>query len=242
MASKSERGIYLKKQRKDNAEEKNSKVQNEKENEVNSKDTENPAVKDEKPEKEPAENSSTEKKDEEKQPSETDVLKFYVKQTLEELKKQKEENEKLKSEFEVSEAQLRGYKDKLDSTVKEYDNYRRRTTVEKENLGAEATSKAVLALLPALDNLERAVPFADSNPESFKKGVEMTLRQLEDAFKSLGVEEIEAQGAEFNPEFHEAVMHVEDESLGESVITDVFQKGYKIGDKIVRHSVVKVAN
>lgn len=234
--------MQLKKQRKDNAEAKNSKVQNEEENEVKSQETGNPEKKEEKPEKETAENSNGEKKDGKKQPTETDVLKFYVKQTLEELKKQKDENEKLKSQLDTSEAQLRGYKEKLESTVREYDNYRRRTGIEKENLGTEATSKAVLALLPALDNLERAVPFADSNPESFKKGVEMTLRQLEDAFKSLGVEEIEAQGAEFNPELHEAVMHVEDESLGESVITDVFQKGYKIGGKIVRHSVVKVAN
>jgi molecular chaperone GrpE len=175
-------------------------------------------------------------------PSETDALKFYLKQSLEELKKQKDENEKLKSQLEDEKSQLDQLKDKLDGIVREYDNYRRRTAAEKENLGIEATSKAVLALLPALDNLERAMPFADSNPESFKKGVEMTLRQLSEAFKTFGVEEIEAHGAIFNPEFHEAVMHVEDESLGESVVSEVFQKGYRLGEKIVRHSVVKVAN
>lgn len=235
--------MHLKKQRKDNAETENSKVQNEKENEVKSQESEETANQENEPKNsDTGENSNTENNEEKNQPSETDVLKFYVKQTLEELKKQKDENEKLKSQLESSETQLNGFKDKLESIVKEYDNYRRRTAVEKENLGSEATSKAVLALLPALDNLERAMPFADSNPDSFKQGVEMTLRQLEDAFKSLGVEEIEAKGAEFNPEFHEAVMHVEDENVGESIITDVFQKGYKIGDKIVRHSVVKVAN
>jgi molecular chaperone GrpE len=86
------------------------------------------------------------------------------------------------------------------------------------------------------------MPFAEANHEGFKKGVEMTLKQFTEAFKSLGVEEIEAQEAVFNPELHEAVMHVEDESVGDSVITEVFQKGYRLGDRIVRHSVVKVAN
>ncbi len=86
------------------------------------------------------------------------------------------------------------------------------------------------------------MPFADSNPESFIKGVEMTLRQLIEAFKSLGVEEIEAQDAAFDPELHDAVMHVEDENAGDSVVVEVFQKGYRLGDRIIRHSVVKVAN
>lgn len=239
--------MHLKKQRKDNAETGNSAdfdASVQKENEVKSQESEETAQQNNEPEKDKdaCESSDTENNEEKKQPSETDILKFYVKQTLEELKKQKDENEKLKSQLESSETQLNGLKDKLESVVNEYDNYRRRTAVEKDNLGSEATSKAVLALLPALDNLERAMPFADTNPDSFKQGVEMTLRQLEDAFKSLGVEEIEAQGAEFNPEFHEAVMHVDDENVGESIITDVFQKGYKIGGKIVRHSVVRVAN
>ena len=177
-----------------------------------------------------------------KQPSEADILRVYLKKALEEVKKQKDENESLKAQLEQLNSLLAESKNRYESLVAEYDNYRRRTTAEKEGLGAESTGKAVLALLPALDNLERAMPFAESNPESFTKGVDMTLRQLQDAFKSLGVEEIEAQGAEFDPELHEAVMHVDDDSLGESVVTDVFQKGYRIGDKVVRHSVVKVAN
>jgi molecular chaperone GrpE len=176
------------------------------------------------------------------QPSEADVLKFYLKQALENSKKQKEESESLKSQVEQLNSQLVQCKEKFDGIVAEYDNYRRRTTAEKQNLGTEATSKAVKALLPALDNLERAVPFAESNPESFKTGVEMTLKQLSDAFKSLGVEEIEARGAVFDPELHDAVMHADDDSLGESIITEVFQKGYRIGDKVVRHSTVKVVN
>jgi molecular chaperone GrpE len=180
--------------------------------------------------------------DAKKEPTEADVLKFYLKQSLDEVKKHKDENESLKTQLGNSETQLKQSRDKLDAIIAEYDNYRRRTTAEKENLGSDATIKAVSALLPSLDNLERAMPFADSNPESFKKGVEMTLRQLLETFKSLGVEEIEAQGAEFDPELHEAVMHVEDEDAGDSVVVDVFQKGYRLGDRVVRHSVVKVAN
>ena len=190
-----------------------------------------------------AKGSNDDKKEEGgKQPSETDILKLYLKQTLENAKKQKDEIDSLNKKNEQLNSQLAQCKKQYESLTAEYENYRRRTTAEKENISLESTSKIVLAFLPTLDNLERAVPFADSNPESFKKGVEMTLHQFQDAIKSLGVEEIEAQGAEFNPELHDAVMHVEDDSIGESVITDVFQKGYRIGDKVVRHSVVKVAN
>lgn len=180
--------------------------------------------------------------DSKKQPSDTDILKFYVKQLQDNSKKQKDENDSLKLQVKQLESQMIQCKEKFDGLVAEYENYRRRTTAEKENLGTESTSKVVLALLPALDNLERAMPFAQSNSDSFNKGVEMTLRQLTDAFKSLGIEEIEAQNSVFDPELHEAVMHVEDDSLGESIITDVFQKGYRLGDKVVRHSVVKVVN
>jgi molecular chaperone GrpE len=180
--------------------------------------------------------------DAKKEPTEADVLKFYLKQTLDEVKKHKNENESLKTQLSASEAQLKQSMEKLEAIIAEYDNYRRRTTAEKENLGSDATIKAVATLLPSLDNLERAMPFADSNPESFKKGVEMTLRQLLETFKSLGVEEIEAKGAEFDPELHEAVMHIEDKDVGDSIVVEVFQKGYRMGDRIVRHSVVKVAN
>lgn len=198
--------------------------------EVNEKSAENGADKDDK------------KENENKQTSETDILKLYLKQTLENAKKQKDEIDSLNKKTEQLESQLEQCKKRYESLTAEYENYRRRTTAEKEKLTTEVVSKTVLALLPTLDNLERAMPFAGSNSESFEKGVEMTLRQFQDAIKSLGVEEIEAEGKEFNPELHDAVMHVEDDSVGESIITEVFQKGYRIGDKIVRHSVVKVAN
>lgn len=179
---------------------------------------------------------------EKKEATETDLLKFYLSKSMKDLKEQKDKNEDLDKRNGIMKSQIEQCKDKYDRLVSEYENYRRRTAEEKAKIGGDAVAKAVLALLPALDNLERAMPFAQSNHESFVKGVEMTLRQMSEAFKSLGVEEIEAQDKVFDPNLHDAVMHVDDDSLGESVITQVFQKGYKIGDKVVRHSVVKVAN
>lgn len=188
------------------------------------------------------ENAEGEDKEKGKQLSETDVLKLYLQQALENLKKAKDENDSLKSQVEQLNEKLRQSNDRFTRLAAEYDNYRRRTTEEKKNLSVDATAKVVNALLPPIDNLERAIPFADKNPESFKTGVEMTLKQFVEALKSLGVEEIEAQGAEFNPELHEAVMHEEDENYGESIITEVYQKGYRLGDKVIRHSKVKVVN
>lgn len=178
-----------------------------------------------------------------KELSETDVLKLV-------LQGQKAEMERLKKELDEANANVQTYKaqsdtlnQRLANTISEYENYRRRTTSEKEALSAEASAKAVKALLPALDSLARAIDFADANPEDFKQGVEMTLKQLENGFSALGVVEIEAEaGQTFDPEHHNAVAHVDDESLGESVVAEVFQKGYAIGDKVIRHSVVKVAN
>ena len=178
----------------------------------------------------------------EKELTEDEVLKLYLEHTLGELKKKQGELQAAKKEAEESLSKAEQYKQKLAGVIAEYENYRRRTAAEKENIYADAVAKAVGALLPALDSLERAVLFAKANPESFQQGVEMTLKQLTDGFKSLGVTEIEDQGGHFSPELHNAVMHVEDETLGESVITEVFQKGYRIGDRVIRHSMVKVAN
>lgn len=174
--------------------------------------------------------------------SSEDFMKACLSQALEKAKKAEAENEKLKAENEHLNNVVAQAKEKLESIDKEYENYRRRTTLEKESLGTEATCKAVKALLPPLDNLERAVPFAESNPESFVKGVKMTLNQMTEAFKSLGVEEIEAEGKEFDANLHDVVMHEENEEMGDSIVTQVFQKGYKLGDKVIRHSAVKVVN
>ena len=123
----------------------------------------------------------------------------------------------------------------------EYDNFRKRTAKEKELSYTNGKSDAVEKLLPVYDNLERALnqPCEDA---AYKKGVEMTMNELVKILTGLGVEIFGNVGDEFNPELHNAVMHTEDESLGENTISQVFQKGFKLGDKIVRFAMVQVAN
>lgn len=124
----------------------------------------------------------------------------------------------------------------------EYDNFRKRSQREREQAYTDAVSRAVTALLPTYDNLERAIK-AETADAEYKKGVEMTMTQLTESLKGLNVTVIEASaGTTFDPDFHNAVMHVEDESLGENVIAEVFQQGFQIGDKVIRHAMVKVAN
>ena len=123
----------------------------------------------------------------------------------------------------------------------EYDNYRRRTTKEKESIWNDAKADAALAFLPVYDNLERALK-QETADEAYKKGVEMTMTQLRSVLEKLGITEIPALGQPFDPTLHNAVMHVEDESLGENTVAEVFQAGFKLGDKVIRFSMVKVAN
>ena len=123
----------------------------------------------------------------------------------------------------------------------EFDNFRKRTLKEKEQSYGNGKADAVEKLLPVYDNLERALN-QPTEDEAFKKGVEMTMTQLVGIFSGLGVEIFGNVGEEFDPNFHNAVMHTEDESLGENVISQVFQKGFKLGDKIIRFAMVQVAN
>lgn len=123
----------------------------------------------------------------------------------------------------------------------EFDNYKKRSAKERENIYTDVRVDTVTKFLPVFDNLERAMK-TETADEAFKKGVEMTFNQLMDVFKKLGVEEIESVGKTFDPAMHNAVMHVEDEQYGESEIVEEFQKGFKIGDKVIRFSMVKVAN
>ena len=124
----------------------------------------------------------------------------------------------------------------------EYDNFRKRSQREREQAYTDAVSRAVTALLPTYDNLERAIK-AETADAEYKKGVEMTMTQLTESLKGLNVTVIEASaGTTFDPNFHNAVMHVEDEALGENVVAEVFQQGFQIGDKVIRHAMVKVAN
>ena len=123
----------------------------------------------------------------------------------------------------------------------DYDNFRKRTLKEKEQSYGNGKADAVEKLLPVYDNLERALnqPCAD---EAYKKCVEMTMTELNNIFTALGVESFGAVGDEFDPNLHNAIMHNEDESLGENVISLVFQKGFRLGEKIIRFAMVQVAN
>ena len=123
----------------------------------------------------------------------------------------------------------------------DYDNYRKRTLKEKEQSYGNGKADAVEKLLPVYDNLERALN-QETQDEAYKKGVEMTMQQLVNIFTGLGVEIFGNVGDAFDPNIHNAVMHTEDENLGENVISQVFQKGFKLGDKIVRFAMVQVAN
>lgn len=131
--------------------------------------------------------------------------------------------------------------DKYLRTVAEYDNFRKRSQKEKEAIFSDSKTDIIGKFLPVIDNFERAAS-AETDLESYKKGIEMTVNQLLDVFRSLGVEAYGEKGEEFDPNIHNGVMHVDDENLGENVISDVYMKGYKIGDKVIRHATVIVAN
>ena len=136
------------------------------------------------------------------------------------------------------------YNEEHDSYLRlaaDYDNFRKRNIKEKETLYAAGKADAVEKLLPVYDNLERALNQATAD-EAYKKGVEMTMTQLVSILNGLGVEIFGEIGETFDPNIHNAVMHTEDESLGENVISQVFQKGFKLGEKIVRFAMVQVAN
>ena len=132
-------------------------------------------------------------------------------------------------------------KDQFLRLAAEYDNYRKRTAKEKENLWTEAKADTVQAFLPVYDNLDRAMK-QETADEAYKKGVEMTMNQLKEVFAKLGVTEIEAEGKPFDPNLHNAVMHIEDENLGENTVAQVFQAGFMLGEKVIRFAMVQVAN
>ena len=136
---------------------------------------------------------------------------------------------------------LREKEDQYLRLLAEYDNYRKRSQKEKENAWATAKAETIKELLPVYDNLERALK-QETCDEAYAKGVQMTMTQLKTVLEKLGVEEIPAQGQPFDPNLHNAVMHIEDDAYGEGVVVEEFEKGFCIGDRVLRYSVVKVAN
>lgn len=153
-----------------------------------------------------------------------------------------EEVEDTRSEIEIAQDELSAKNDAYLRLMAEYDNFRKRTVKEKDVIRKDSVAYACQNMLPVYDTLTLAVSqMEDDSPH--KKGMELTLKQLSDAFEKLGIEPIlDDVGTVFDANSHNAVMHIEDDSLGANVIAETFQKGFKIGDKVIRHSTVKVAN
>lgn len=151
----------------------------------------------------------------------------------------KKEVEELTNKVSELEEKLKAEEEKYLRMLAEYDNYRRRAAAEKDGVYTNATTDVLTAILPVIDNLELAMKYA-TEAEKVVKGVEMTLTRFKEILGTLGITEIEC--TTFDPNYHNAVMHIEDESYGEGEIVDVLQKGYKKDDKIIRYAMVRVAN
>ena len=171
-----------------------------------------------------------------------------IEEQTEEVKDTKVQGKNENSDLETLKAQLKEEKEKSDEyyehlkrNMAEFDNYKKRISKEKDMMYNTISADIISELLPILDNFDKALN-AETLDESYKNGMAMIYNQFNETLQKLGVEEIDALNKVFDPNFHEAVMHIEDESFGEKEIVEVFRKGYKIGDKIIRHAMVKVAN
>ncbi len=181
------------------------------------------------------------KKDKEKQPAATVAAEQETAETIDTPTITPEE---LSAALERAEQAMTTLKDKEEQFLRlaaEYDNFRRRSQKEKETIWGDAKAETALAFLPVYDNLERAMK-QECTDSAYQKGVEMTMTQLKEVLSKLGIEEIPALGEPFNPNVHNAVMHIDDENAGENTIVEVFQAGFQSGDKVIRFAMVKVAN
>ena len=160
-----------------------------------------------------------------------------VEEKVEEVEKTEETNDQQPT----TNNQLEETTDRLKRVMAEFENYKKREVKEKEMLHKTVLSDIVGSLLPVIDNLEHACN-AETEDEGYKQGVELVLKQFLDVLKSFGVEQIETVGKTFDPEVHEAVSSVTDETLGEKEIKEEFRSGYKVGIKVIRHAMVSVAN
>ncbi len=164
--------------------------------------------------------------------------------TADKKKKDKKESKKDKKSDELKQLQekLESQKESYMRLAAEYDNYRKRTANEKLSIYDDATAKAVEELLPVADSMQMALQSLADAPDEVKKGIELVNQQLEKSFEKLKITSFGEVGDDFDPQLHNAVSKVENEELGENQIASVFQKGYKIGDKVIRHAMVQVAN
>lgn len=157
-------------------------------------------------------------------------------------KEEKVESKKMKKEQEiVPKSEYDELDDRYKRILAEFENFKKRSGKERENLYNSILSDVVAVMLPILDNLENAAK-VETKDEEYKKGIELVLKQFQDTLKAKGVEEIKALGETFDPELHEAVSSVQDDTKGEKEIVQEYRKGYKIGTKVIRHSMVVVAN
>ena len=164
-------------------------------------------------------------------------------QTVEETKETKKEKKTKKDkELEALKQELDSKNDLLLRTAAEFDNYKKRTDRERASIAEFAKANVIKEILPILDNIDRAALMEDKTSAEYIKGIELIVKQLESIGGKIGITEVAKVGDTFDPNCHEAVMHIEDETLGENVIAEVLQKGYKIGDTIIRPAMVKVAN
>ena len=152
------------------------------------------------------------------------------------------EKDPMQEKLEAAEQTIAELNDKLLRTLAEYDNFRKRSVKEKEAIYPEAKADAVAKFIPVLDSMERAAEFECTDPE-YKKGVDMIIHSFHEALTAAGVEEIPAEkGTAFDPNLHNAVMHVENDEMEPNTIAQVFQKGYRMGERVIRYSMVQVAN
>ena len=159
-------------------------------------------------------------------------------------KKDKKNKKESKKEIEIKEAAEKLIKEEKEKYLRlcaEYDNFRKRSQKERESLYTDIKADTLLKFLPVYDNLERALAQSTAN-EAYRKDVEMIMTQFNTTLEKLGITEIEALGKTFDPNMHNAVMHIEDENFGENEVVEVFQKGFKLNDKVIRFAMVKVAN
>ena len=166
----------------------------------------------------------------------------------EELKDEKEKKQEVEKDEDNLNPDMIKLKEDLDNTtdrlkrlMAEFDNFKKRNAKEREVLYSSILGDIVTKLLPVLDNLEKAAN-AETTDENYKQGIDLVLKQYVDMLSSFGVKEIETIGKTFDPELHEAVSMVQDENLGEKEIKEVFRKGYRLGEKVIRHAMVVVAN
>ena len=169
------------------------------------------------------------------QADEENIEKKEMQDELEGVKQDTSEIEKLQKELESQ-------KDLFLRIAAEYDNYRKRTERDKTLIYVDATANAIAAILPIADSLELAGKAFSDVPVEYQKGLELVTNQLRTSFEKIGVEAFGFVGDTFNPDIHNAIAHIDDENIGENIIVEIFQKGYRLNDKIIRHAMVKVAN